>query len=354
MYNYNVVLEDCKNLSKKINIKKFKNSNILITGANGLIGGFLADFFVYINKNHSLNINLFLTSKSKKNNLKRIKHIIKNNEANYFAWNCSTKIKTSNIPEKIDFCFFCSGYGQPSKFLKNNITTCLINVVGVESILEHMNKKGGKFLFLSTSEIYGNPPKEFIPTPEDYNGTYNLESNRSCYTISKCLGEVLCRQYLQNNSSVDTKIARVALTYGPGALFSDERVLQDFIFKAQNGDINLLDEGNSKRNYLYITNCAYMLINILTEGKAFVYNVGGDTEEITIYELASKVAACFKVEAIKGKNNSFKTTKEAPKTVSLSIEKFRNEFPDYKKQIICLNEGIKRTISWFKLGEIND
>ena len=354
MYNYNVVLEDCKDLSKKINIKKFKNSNILITGANGLIGGFLADFFVYINNKHSLNINLFLTSKSKKSDLKRIKHIIKNNKANYFAWDCSTKIRTNNIPEKIDFCFFCSGYGQPSKFLNNNITTCLINVVRVESILSHMNKKGGKFLFLSTSEIYGDPPKEFIPTPEDYNGTYNLESNRSCYTISKCLGEVLCKQYLQNNSNVDTKIARVALTYGPGALFSDGRVLQDFIFKAQNGNINLLDEGSSRRNYLYITNCAYMLINILTEGKDFVYNVGGDTEELTIYELACLVAANFNVKAIKGKNNLLKTTKAAPKTVSLSIEKFRKEFPAYKKEIISLEEGIKRTINWFKLGEIND
>jgi UDP-glucuronate decarboxylase len=353
MYNYDVIYEECSFLSKKINIEKFKNSNILITGANGLIGGFLADFFVYINKCFSLNINLFLTSKSKKDNLKRIKHIVEDNTAKYFSWDCTTRIEHSKIPEKIDFCFFCSGYGQPAKFLKNSIATCLINVVGVESILEHMDKKGGKFLFLSTSEVYGTPPTDFVPTPESYNGVFDLQNNRSCYIVSKRLGEILCKQYAENNN-VETKIARVALTYGPGALFSDERVLQDFLFKAQNGNINLLDEGASRRNYLYITNCVYILIYILTDGKELVYNVGGDVEEITIYELANKVASFFNIEAIKKNKLPSEATKEAPKIVSLAMDRFRNEFPEYEKEIISLDEGIKRTIKWFNLGGTDD
>jgi UDP-glucuronate decarboxylase len=347
-YNLSVIIEECETLSKKIDIDALRNSNILITGANGLIGGFLSDFFCYINDVDDLNCTIYLTSYSPSSEVSRIKHLLDRSDVHYFSWDSSEKINPSRLPESIDECFFCSGYGQPSRFMKDNVKTSLINVVGVESILNHMcSHGGGKFIFLSTSEIYGNPPKDKIPTPETYGGMYELENNRAAYKVSKCLGEVICKEY-DKAENMEVKIARVALTYGPGALWNDKRVLQEFIFKASKGDIQMLDGGESLRNYLYITDSVEILLN-LSKGKDLVYNVGGDSEEVSIYDLACNIAENFGNDVLQGKSKSA-ISASAPKSVYLDMSKTKKEFAFCDKNKTPLSEGIKQTIRWYNLG----
>lgn len=353
MYNHQVIDKECEKLSAKVDVSRFLDCNILITGANGLIGGFLSDFFVYINKKYDLKINLYLTSYSEVNNLKRIPNLVDEENINYFPWDCSEKVNTSNLPSKIDYCFFCSGYGQPSRFLEDSIKTCLINVVGVESILKHMNTQGGNFLFMSTSELYGDPPEQFVPTPESYGGVYDISNNRASYNVSKCLGEVLCKEY--GKSNVNTKVARVALTYGPGTLLGDKRVLQEFIFKAKDGCIKMLDKGQSKRNYLYISDSVEIMLKIILDGESFIYNIGGDTEEVSIHDLAKKVASYFDAKVILGNDKKKESIKKAPNTVRLCMDKVRSEFTDFGSEITPLDVGLKNTIKWYNLlGENND
>ena len=345
MYNMETIVDECRNLFSNVEVERLQNKNILVTGANGLIGGFLADFFNFLNVEQGYNINLYLTSYSPAEKLSRIPHLVGNKNVTYFSWDCAQKVDHNKLPDNIDYVFFCSGYGQPSKFLKNNIKTMLINIVGLESILDYMNSHGGgNLLFLSTSEIYGNAPDDMLPTPEEYGGLYELNSNRAAYKESKKVGEVICKEY-NKTSHIDAKIARIALTYGPGALISDNRVLQEFIFKASNeGQISMLDEGSSIRNYLYITDSVEILLNIVLNGKEIVYNVGGDNEPVSIYELASIIADKFNVEVIKGCTKNT-TNKSAPKNVGLSMTKYRTEFN--KNQNIGLNLGIQKTIEWF-------
>lgn len=344
-YNFCIIEEECNNLLKRISTKKFKDSSILITGANGLIGGFLADFFNYANRYCDLNIKIFLTSYSPPEKAIRIEHLIHNKLIHYFSWDCSENLDLNHLPEKIDYCFFCSGYGQPSKFLKNNVKTSLINVLGPKSILDFMSNKGGNFLFLSTSELYGDA--DVIPTPEEYCGSYNLQNNRAAYKVSKSLGEVLCKEY-NKSKNLNIKIARVALTYGPGALLSDKRVLQEFIFKANDGEIKMLDSGDSKRNYLYLTNSAELLIKIISQGKHMVYNVGGDTEQVTIFDLACKISKTIKCNIVKGDRNINKN-KFAPKNVYLDMSRCREEFPEYIGYLVPIDVGIEKTIKWFTM-----
>tara|TARA_Y100000034_G_C6858005_1_gene390180 strand:- start:699 stop:1343 length:645 start_codon:yes stop_codon:yes gene_type:complete len=206
---------------------------------------------------------------------------------------------------------------------------------------------GGNFLFLSTSEIYGNPPDNMIPTPEQYGGLYDLENNRAAYKVSKCMGEVICKEY--NRSDImNVKVARVALTYGPGTLSGDNRVLQEFIFKAKTGTLNMLDGGESLRNYLYITDSVELLLNIFS-GKELVYNVGGDTEEVSIAQLAVKIADKFKAKVVYGKSKVDKT-KAAPRGVCLDMTKSRMEFTKFGKNIVNLDKGIGQVIKWYNLG----
>ena len=348
-YNLSVIKEECETLSKRIEVDTFKDSTVLITGANGLIGGFLSDFFCYINDVRDANCTIYLTSYSSPDRASRIQHLLDRPDVSYFSWDSSERVRRSDLPDKIDECFFCSGYGQPSKFLKNNVKTSLINVVGVESLLDYIHSHGGgKFTFLSTSEIYGNPPQDNIPTPEVYGGAYDLDNNRAAYKVSKCLGEVICKEY-NKAENMNVKIARVALTYGPGTLWSDKRVLQEFIFKASRGDIQMLDGGESLRNYLYVTDSVELILN-LSKGKDLVYNVGGDLEEVSIYDLASKVAENFGSKVLRGQSK-LAATQSAPKGVCLDMSRVKNEFDFFGAQQTPLSNGIKQVIRWYNLGE---
>tara|TARA_R110000824_G_scaffold2936_10_gene13409 strand:- start:28786 stop:29871 length:1086 start_codon:yes stop_codon:yes gene_type:complete len=350
-YNIGVIKEDCRILAQNVDISNFKDKKILIVGANGLIGGFLADFCCFLNDSFSANIEVVLTSYSAKNSANRVKHLLKRQDTRYFSWDCSLPANSDDIGE-IDDVFFCAGYGQPGKFLKDAVKTTLINIVGVNSLLEHMQKNGGgNFMFLSSSEVYGSPDNKNIPTPEDYVGLSLPENNRDCYIQSKKTGELLCRLYNQEKN-MNVKVARVALTYGPGVFRDDQRALQNFIFKAEkNNSINLLDQGNSIRNYLYITNSAEILINILYNGSNDVYNVGGDTEEITILQLAKKIGKIVNVKVTTPKegNDISKHIVFAPTRVALDMTRYRKEFSSYQKNIVSLDQGLKKLINWFNI-----
>lgn len=353
MYNFQIINKECKNVFDKIDVKSLKNQKVLITGASGLIGSFFADFLNYLNDNHNFNIQIYLTSFGSISGQERIRHLLNKKNVNYFNWDASTPIDENKI-EGVKYILFCSGYGQPAKFTKNNVKTAFINTVGVNSLLEFLNKQGqGNLLFISSSEIYGDPDSSNIPTKEEYNGNYSIENIRASYICSKRLGEIICLQYADK---INVKIARVGLIYGPGTLLNDDRVLQNFIFKAsKNKKISMLDDGSAIRNYLYLTDGIEILFNILLHGKNTIYNVGGDTEPTSIYDLAKKVSYFFNADVEKGEDLKNNIVKSSPKNVYLDMNRYKQEFKNSINVPIKLNEGIKNVILWYKLlGEQNE
>ncbi len=85
------------------------------------------------------------------------------------------------------------------------------------------------FLFFSSSEVYGDPDPNFIPTPEDYRGYVSSTGPRSCYDESKRLGETLSLAY-QRVHGIPVSIVRPFNIYGPGMSGQDYRVIPTFIY----------------------------------------------------------------------------------------------------------------------------
>ena len=48
------------------------------------------------------------------------------------------------------------------------------------------------FLFFSSSEIYGDPAPDMVPTPEHYCGNVSPTGPRACYDEAKRFGETMC------------------------------------------------------------------------------------------------------------------------------------------------------------------
>ena len=238
---------------------------------------------------------------------------------------------------KFDYIIHGAGYGQPSKFKENFLSTFIINTENVYRLFQLAHPKT-KILYISTSEVYSGAKSPYRETDI---GTTTPQHPRACYIEGKRCGEAICIAYREQG--YDVKIARLGLGYGPGTRKGDKRVLHSFIEQGLHGDIILRDDGNAKRTYCYISDAVEMMLNILFKGTQDIYNVGG-TSETTIKELAMTIARKMGYGIVVGKVN--KPDLGAPDEVKLDTTRYENEFG--KKSFISLSEGLDKTIEWQK------
>lgn len=321
-------------------LDEFKNKTILITGANGLIGGFLSDFFIYLNDNHDFNCQLILTSLSREP--KRLQHLVYRADVIYYSRDLTND---TWFFDEIDFCFYCAGYAQPNKFLADSQKTYLLNVdsmVEVFSSVFFNKKRKAKMIYISSSEVYAlnDTTKPHCETDEL---KLDLWHKRAPYIIGKVAGEY--NVGLLREKEFDVKSARVSLCYGPGHVMEDTRVMSELTLKGiENKTINLFDDGSAFRKYQHISDCCIMLINILLKGKHEVYNVGGK-EETTIYDMAKIIGDRFGKEVVKGKVNN-DVASSAPKKVSISLDRYEEEFSEF--EFTTFKSGMENYLNWYE------
>lgn len=339
-YNFNVINEEISHLINKTDRNIFKGVKILITGCNGLIGSYLLNYFYELGK--IIELKVVGSSQAENFSSERFsKEIIDSVE--YFSWDASTAINKEFL-DGVDYVYYCSGYAQPAKFIKDPLRTTLINTLGLDSILSEL-KKGANFIYMSSSEIYGDPDKKNIPTKETFNGNYNVASNRAFYIGSKRIGESFCLSY---SESLKIKICRVSLTYGPGTSFSDDRVIQQFIRKAKSdGIIRLIDDGSAVRTFCYIRDSVEMILNVSTTGKDLIYNIATNRNSVTILELAKLVGKYLNAEVSAISSNESQIGKNSPLVVLMDISKYISEFN--KEDFVTVQDGLGNVLKYFNL-----
>lgn len=333
---FKIIDDECSGIYLNNKFKFLKNKKILITGATGLIGQYMIGFFIQSLKTNYKPKKIFLISKS---NLPTYLNFLKKNK--YFE---HRKINLSNISKlnigKFDYTIHGATYGQPLKFTKNDIETIILNTATTNELIKITNKKG-KFLFISSSEVYSGLNKSKLR--EDDIGNTNPSHFRSCYIESKRCGEAIINAY--RKKKYDAKSARLCLAYGPGVKKDDNRVLNEFIKKAMiNKKITIAGGENNIRAYIYIADAIKMLINILFFGKKELYNVGG-VKKHSILDLAKHVAEELEVPFAYKKDK--KNNKGAPNHVQIDISKYKKEFKNIK--FTNLKNGLKKTIVWHKI-----
>lgn len=177
---------------------------------------------------------------------------------------------------------------SPRSYIAYPIETLLVNSQGTYHLLEFSRKNNAKFLFTSTSEIYGDP--EVSPQPESYFGNVNPNGVRSVYDEAKRFGEAMTFAYLRKYD-MDVRIVRLFNTYGPQMQKDDGRVVSNFINQAlQNQNITIYGDGKQTRSFCYVDDMVDALIKaMMTEGtKGAVMNLG-NPDERSIKEIAEKV-----------------------------------------------------------------
>ncbi len=268
---------------------------------------------------------------------------------------------TNPLPQDIDdfqYIIHAASIASPIFYRKYPIETMDANVNGLRFLLEYcmQQKDKGKpveaFLFYSSSEVYGDPAAENIPTPETYNGNVSCTGPRACYDESKRYGETLCVNYARQHD-LPIKITRPFNNYGPGLKITDRRVLPDFARDVLNGrDIVIYSDGSPTRTFCYVADAIVGHYKVLLKGsKGEPYNIGADSPEISMAELAAKVIKIsqdlfgYQGKLVKQQNKEKDYLTDNPNRRCPQISKASSEL-GYRPGI-PLEEGLKRSLLWY-------
>ena len=158
-------------------------------------------------------------------------------------------------------------------------------------MLELARDNKATLVYLSSMEEYGVPYQPGEVMTEDKIGVVNHLNVRSCYPEGKRMCECMCAAYA-SEYGVETKIVRLAQTFGAGIPLTDNRVSMQFAKSVVEGkDIVLHTEGKSVSNFCYLSDAIAGILTVAAKGeKGEAYNVCNDVETRSIYEIAGLVA----------------------------------------------------------------
>ncbi len=244
------------------------------------------------------------------------------------------------FPDKIDAIFNLACPASPVHYQYNPIRTLKMGTLAMYNVLGMASRLNVPILQASTSEIYGDPSEH--PQKESYLGNVNPIGPRACYDEGKRVAEALCVAY-ESYNNVKVHIARIFNTYGPFMDPKDGRVVSNFIVQALRGKpITVYGNGSQTRSFCFVDDLVDGLIKLLNSDFRGPVNLG-NPDEYSMIKFA---------EIIKKKTNSsseivFKDLPEDDPKKRCPDISLAKEFLNWEPKV-SLEEGINKTIDWFK------
>lgn len=346
----------CESLREEFS--SMSGKNLLITGGAGFLGYYLVQSALHWNNrfrsNGGLNVTVY-------DNFKRgvpewIKNI-RHNEMFRLVEHDIVRPLPSDIKD-FQYIIHAAGIASPTYYRRYPIETMDTNIEGLRHLLEYSRRQSVRrtpvegFLFYSSSEVYGDPPPDQIPTSEEYRGNVSCTGPRACYDESKRYGETLCVNFA-NQYGLRAMMARPFNNYGPGLKITDRRVIPDFVRDVLEGrDIVMLSDGSPTRTFCYSADAIIGYYKILVNGKAGEpYNIGVEKPEVSMNGLAEKIVELarelfgYKGRVVRGNSQEADYLTDNPNRRCPDIQKARMEL--HFQPTVDLSEGLRRSLIWY-------
>ena len=170
-------------------LSALEKKEVLVTGGAGFLGAYFLDVFAALNDSSGAKARITCLDTFISGTPKRIEHLQGRKDVRLLKGSITDPLPKDVRP---DYILHCASIASPTFYRQHPIETMDANVNGTRNLLEYASKKKIiSMVFFSTSEIYGDPPKENIPTPETYRGNVSCTGPRACYDESKRFGETL-------------------------------------------------------------------------------------------------------------------------------------------------------------------
>ena len=312
---------------------------ILVAGGAGFIGSHLSARLLK-DKHEVICVDNLLTG-----NKKNISHLL-DNESFTFLHHDVTKPLLENVTANA--VFHLASPASPNHHSRLSyhalpMETMMVNTLGTLELLKFAEKNKAKFLFASTSEVYGDPLEH--PQREEYRGNTSTTGPRSVYDEAKRFGETLTAYY-GRDKKIDIRIARIFNTYGPNMLPEDKRMIVSFIIEGLNNKpMPIFGDGTQTRSLCYVDDMVEGLMRLMfyPETKGQIINLGSP-EEHTVFEYAEKV------KKLLGSSSEIILTEKLPTD---DPKQRRADITKAKKLLkwepkISLDEGLAKLITYLK------
>jgi len=315
----------------------FRGMRVLVTGGAGFLGSWICEYLLSDGASVTCVDNFASGLRS------NVSHLMQHEGFTLVEHDISEPL---GLSQDYDIVMHLASRASPFEFERYPIEILMANTMGTVNALEIARRSEARLLYASTSEVYGDPAPEFVPTPESYNGNVSTTGPRSCYDEAKRAGEAFVMAY-RRQYGMDTRIVRIFNTYGP-RMRSDDiygRVVPRFIEQALTGKpITVFGTGEQTRSFTYVTDEVEGILRLayLEEAEGEVVNIGSN-RETRIIELAELV------KRLTGSDSEITfhpLPKDDPKRRAPDITKARRLLGWEPK--VSLEEGLKRTIAWFE------
>ncbi len=346
-----IIRNDLKQIisSPIINWECFKESIVLITGANGILPSYLVYTLLYLNETKNYNIKVIALVRDISKAETKFKDFLNDENLKFIVQDVCEEIFYSG---NLDYIIHAASQASPKYYGIDPVGTINANIIGTINTLKLAKEKKVKsFLFFSSGEVYGNVSSDKCPIKETEYGYIDPIKVRSCYGESKRMGENLSVSW-HYQYGINVKIVRPFHTYGPGLNFDDGRVFADFCKNiVNNEDIVLRSDGSALRPFCYITDAVIAYFKVLLDGKVGeAYNIGNPYCEISILQLAEILISLYPEKKLNLKKEILKddmTTVKMKSPLSRSVPDISKVESLGWKPIISIEEGFSRTIESF-------
>jgi len=316
----------------KSEIGMIKDEKIFITGGLGFIGSHLIERLVNDNK-----ITVF--DNGHRNALQALG--IKSDNLEIVEGDILNKGEIRDALKDHTIIIHLAAIAGVDTVIKNPVKTFNVNFFGANNILECAKDSSvKKIINFSTSEVYGSEAEnvnEEMPTIQG-----PISEPRWNYALSKLASEYLMKAY-NVEFGVPTCSIRAFNIYGPRQV--GEGGVHNFITRAiNNEDLVIHNDGEQVRAWCYVEDMVNAIELMLGRDdlSGHVFNIG-NPESIKNIELAKKIIDTAGSES----KIRFKEIDYPDVMVRVpNVEKAKKMIGFEPK--VNLDEGIKRTIEWYK------
>ena len=309
---------------------------ILITGGAGFLGSHLSDLLL-AEGHEVICMDNFLTGRPE-----NIAHLIGNPNFQLIAYDVTNYI---HVDGHLDFILHLASPASPVDFEDLGIKILKVGALGTHKTLGLAVAKKAKFLLTSTSEVYGDPLVH--PQSEDYLGNVDPIGMRGVYDEAKRFAEAMTMAYHRLHG-VDVRIVRIFNTYGERMRQDDGRAIPNFVSQALTGqDLTVYGDGSQTRSICHYSDLIAGIYKLMQSDVTTPVNIG-NPYEITMLDLANKIVEMTGSQSRVAFHDLPRSHGNDPKVRLPDITKARTHL-DWEPKI-GPDEGLSRTIEWFKKG----
>lgn len=325
-------------------IAALAGQHVLITGAAGFLPGAIVDALLHLNAGPLADRPMTLTLLGRSLAKLAARHPAVGHDPRVSVLIQDVAEPLPPLPP-IGFVIHAASPAAPQRFMSDPAGLLAANTTGLAQLCARAHEDGSRgLLYFSSSEVYGSPAPDQIPTPEEVVGTVDWRQPRAVYAEAKRAGEAIALAW-QRQHGVPVRIVRPFHVHGPGLDIDDGRIVGAMIRRGLNqAPFELESDGRATRTYGYVSDATIGFLKaMLSDQMGGIWNIGTDTPETSILELATVIARLFGItDAVKVRPVA--AGAGSPNRARPDLTRMREELR-WSPQI-GLEEGLARTVAW--------